>query len=77
MSSGVLHTTTDGKRQRGWQYAYDKVTQNLHNGAILLLHAVSKDNADALDKIIEYAEANGYEFGDVFELQELARGGKE
>jgi len=64
-------------RQRGWQYAYDKVTQNLHNGAILLLHAVSKDNADALDKIIEYAEANGYEFGDVFELQELARGGKE
>lgn len=63
-------------RQRGWQYAYDKVTSNLHNGAIILLHAVSKDNAEALGSIIEYARANGYEFGDVFELQELARGEK-
>ncbi len=63
-------------RQRGWQYAYEKVTSNLHNGAIILLHAVSKDNAEALGSIIEYARANGYEFGDVFELQELARGEK-
>ncbi|NMA65431.1 MAG: delta-lactam-biosynthetic de-N-acetylase [Clostridiaceae bacterium] len=67
----------DVDRQRGWEYAYDKVTRNLHNGAILLLHAVSKDNAEALDKIIHYARENGYEFGDVCELEELARGGRQ
>ncbi|MCX7774361.1 MAG: polysaccharide deacetylase family protein [Clostridia bacterium] len=61
-------------RQRGWQYAFDKVKNNLHNGEILLLHAVSKDNADALDAIIKYAREAGYEFGDVFELERLARG---
>lgn len=62
-------------RQRGWEYAFKKVTDNLHNGAVILLHAVSKDNAEALDAIIEYAKEAGYEFGDVFELEMLARGG--
>jgi len=60
--------------QRGWEYAFRKVTDNLHNGAIILLHAVSRDNAEALDKIIEHARASGYEFGDVFELEKYARG---
>lgn len=60
--------------QRGWEYAFKKVTDNLHNGAIILLHAVSRDNAEALDKIIEYARSAGYEFGDVFELEKYARG---
>ena len=41
---------------------------NLHNGAVILLHAVSKDNADALDMIIKGAREKGYEFGDVNEL---------
>jgi peptidoglycan-N-acetylmuramic acid deacetylase len=63
-------------RQRGWEYAFDKVKNNLHNGEILLLHAVSKDNAEALEEIIRYAREEGYEFGDVFELEKLARGGK-
>jgi len=61
-------------RQRGWEYAFEKVKQNLHNGEIMLLHAVSKDNCEALDSIIEYARSAGYEFGDVFELEKLARG---
>jgi len=61
-------------RQRGWEYAFKKVTENLHNGEIMLLHAVSKDNCEALDSIIEYARTAGYEFGDVFELEKLARG---
>lgn len=50
---------------RGPQYAYDIVTRNFHNGAILLLHAVSKDNADALDMIIKGAKEQGYEIGSV------------
>lgn len=62
--------------QRGWEYAFKKVSNNLHNGGILLLHAVSKDNAEALEKIIKYARSAGYEFGDVFELEKMARGEK-
>ncbi len=61
-------------RQRGWEYAFQKVKDNLHNGEIILLHAVSKDNAEALNAIIEYVRSSGYEFGDVFELEKLARG---
>lgn len=48
---------------RGADYATDIVLRNLHNGAIFLLHAVSKDNTDALDSIIKGARARGYEFG--------------
>lgn len=46
---------------RGADYAYNKVMANLHNGAVYLLHAVSKDNADALDRIIKDIKAQGYE----------------
>lgn len=61
-------------KQRGWDYAYNKVMANLHNGAILLLHAVSSDNAQALERIITDARKKGYEFGDVTDLIEIARG---
>lgn len=53
---------------RGPEYAYKVVMKNIHNGEIMLLHAVSKDNADALDMIIKGAITNGYEFGDVESL---------
>ncbi len=53
---------------RGANYAVDIVTRNLHNGAIILLHAVSKDNADALETIIMKTREMGYEFGDVNDL---------
>ena len=62
--------------QRGWEFAYDKVIRNLHNGAIILLHAVSSDNAEALDAIISEARNQGYEFGNVFDLQKIGQGGK-
>lgn len=46
---------------RGADYAYNKVMENLHNGAVFLLHAVSQDNTDALDRIIKDIKAKGYE----------------
>lgn len=49
---------------RGKEYAHEIITNNLHNGAIILMHAVSKDNADALPDIIKSARNMGYEFGD-------------
>ena len=52
----------DINSQQGSQHAYDNVTPYLHDGAILLLHAVSSDNAQALGDIINYAKSQGYEF---------------
>ena len=52
----------DINNPKGKQYAFDTVTGRLHPGCILLLHAVSHDNADALGDIIDYARAEGYEF---------------
>jgi peptidoglycan-N-acetylmuramic acid deacetylase len=55
-------------RIRGPEYAHSIVMRNLHNGAVLLLHAVSKDNAQALGMIIKDAQEMGYAFGDPDEL---------
>lgn len=42
--------------------AFEKVTKGLHSGCVLLLHAVSKGNADALGDIIDFARKEGYTF---------------
>ncbi len=52
----------DVNNQKGKQYAFDTVTSRLHPGAVILLHSVSSDNAQALADIIDYARKNGYEF---------------
>lgn len=52
----------DTKAQKGADYAFQKVTARLHPGAIILLHAVSSDNAGAIGRIIDYAREQGYEF---------------
>ncbi len=58
----------DVKKTRGSEYAMNMVDKNLHNGAVLLLHAVSKDNAEGLEGIIKNIRAKGYEIGDVRDL---------
>lgn len=50
----------DVNDQRGTEYAYNKVMDHLHNGMVVLLHAVSKDNANMLDKLIKDIKSNGY-----------------
>lgn len=52
----------DTKSQKGGDYAFEKVTSRLHPGAVILLHAVSSDNAEAMGRIIDYAKGQGYEF---------------
>ncbi|WP_174732800.1 delta-lactam-biosynthetic de-N-acetylase [Mesobacillus harenae] len=49
-------------QQKGWKYSYDKIMNQIHPGAILLLHTVSKDNADALEKVIKDLKKQGYQF---------------
>ncbi len=48
--------------QKGTGYAYNQIMDGVHDGAILLLHAVSKDNAEILDKVIKDLKAQGYTF---------------
>lgn len=56
-------------RIRGPEYAYNIVMRNLHDGAVLLLHAVSKDNADALGMIIDGARERGYTIGNIDDIK--------
>ena len=64
----------NAKTTRGKDYAVKKISDNMHNGAILLLHAVSKDNAEAMDEVITGLQAEGYVFGDPAELLGLFGG---
>ena len=52
-------------KPKGEEYAFNEVTKYFHNGEIILLHAVSADNAYALDRIIKSAREKGYEFGEL------------
>ena len=52
----------DVNATKGGDYAFEKITSRLHPGAVILLHSVSPDNAEALGRIIDYARQNGYEF---------------
>lgn len=47
---------------QGKDYAVKTVTDRLHDGAVILLHSVSKDNAAALGEIIDKARSMGYKF---------------
>ncbi|SDY09605.1 peptidoglycan-N-acetylmuramic acid deacetylase [Evansella caseinilytica] len=54
--------------QKGWKHAYNAVMKRIHPGAIVLLHSVSSDNAEALPKIIDDLRADGYTFKSLDEL---------
>jgi len=42
--------------------AKDTIMNGVHNGAILLIHAVSKTNTEILDSILKECKSQGYEF---------------
>lgn len=49
-------------QQKGWQYAYHQILNQVHPGAILLLHTVSEDNAEALQRVIQALKKEQYTF---------------
>lgn len=51
--------------QKGTEYAKETVLKAIHPGEVMLLHAVSVDNANALGDIIDEARNMGYEFGEL------------
>ncbi len=65
----LAYSDWDTNAQKGRDYAFDMVTSRLHPGAIILLHSVSSDNAEALPQIIDYAREQGYTFKSLNDLQ--------
>lgn len=59
----------DQNKQKGTEYAKEKILGNLHNGSVILLHAVSKDNCEVLDEIIKEIKNKGYEFKNLDEFE--------
>ncbi len=55
-------------KQKGWKYAFNEVMEQIHPGAIILLHTVSKDNAEALEALIKELRKQGYTFKSFDEL---------
>ncbi|MDW0117816.1 polysaccharide deacetylase family protein [Sporosarcina thermotolerans] len=49
-------------KPRGKAYAYKELMNQLHPGAVILMHTVSPDNAEALPDFIRDAKKQGYEF---------------
>ena len=52
----------DESKQGREEYAKNKILSNTHNGAVILLHATSKDNSNILADIISEIKKQGYEF---------------
>jgi len=64
-------------QQRGWQYSYDNMMKQAHPGCIMLLHTVSKDNADALEAAIKDLKKRGYTFKSLDDFMEKQQKAKE
>lgn len=58
----LAYADWDINNQKGASYAHDTVVSRIHPGAVILLHAVSSDNAEALGDIIDTVRGMGYEF---------------
>lgn len=52
----------DENKQGREEYAKKKILDNVHNGAVILLHGNSKDNANVLDYCIKEIKNKGYKF---------------
>lgn len=52
----------DVTKPQGAEKAKQTILDRLHPGAVILLHAVSKDNAAALSDVIDEARSQGYVF---------------
>lgn len=49
-------------KPKGRDYAYGELMKQLHPGALILMHTVSPDNAEALPAFIQDAKKEGYVF---------------
>jgi len=58
----IAHKDWETQNQPSEDETFETVTSRYHSGAVILLHAVSSANRDALDRMIDKAHADGYVF---------------
>ncbi len=58
----------DNSKQPSVEYAKKKILDNIHNGAVILLHPTSATNAAILGDLIDEMRTMGYEFGTLDDL---------
>lgn len=56
-------------QQKGPDFSYNAIMTQIHPGAIILLHSVSKDNAAILEKVITDLKNKGYSFKSLDEFE--------
>lgn len=59
----------DEKKQGREEYSKKKILDNIHNGAVILLHGNSKDNTNVLDYCIKEIKNMGYQFSTLDEFE--------
>lgn len=65
----IAYRDWDENAVKGARYAHDQVISQLHPGAVIMLHTVLKDNAEAMASIIDSARELGYEFKSLEQLK--------
>jgi peptidoglycan-N-acetylmuramic acid deacetylase len=55
-------------KYNGNNYSYKKIMAKIHNGAVILMHTVGKDNKEDLDITIKSLKNMGYKFSSLDEL---------
>ncbi|MBR4296550.1 MAG: polysaccharide deacetylase family protein [Clostridia bacterium] len=58
----------DNNKQMSTESAKEKILNNIHNGAVILLHPTSATNAAIMGDIIRELKSQGYRFGTMEEL---------
>lgn len=58
----------DNNAQPSSEKAIKLITDNIHNGAVILLHPTSATNAAVLSDVIDYLHSQGFSFGTLDEL---------
>ncbi|MBO7309998.1 MAG: delta-lactam-biosynthetic de-N-acetylase, partial [Clostridia bacterium] len=56
------------KCQMSLETAKKKILDNIHNGAVILLHPTSDINAQILGDVIDELKSKGYSFGSLDQL---------
>lgn len=64
----IAYRDWDTRKQQSVETAVKSVVDNLHNGAIILLHTVSSTNSESLGLIIDEINKQGYTFKTVLDL---------
>ena len=58
----------DNNKQMSPERAKAKIMENIHNGAVILLHPTSATNAEIIGDVIRELKQEGYRFGSMEEL---------